>query len=293
MQLIVFLIVYPILWIISILPFPILYLFSDLIYVLIYHIVGYRKKVVRNNLKLAFPKKTDKELKQIEKKFYKHLADMFLEMIKTLSISNAAAEKRYKFTNVELLQQLTKEKSVIINTSHYASWEWVFVLNNFVTDTKGYGVYAVIENKYFDKLVRDIRQKYGTTLITTSDTAKTIFKNKSENIKACYGFVSDQSPMVQKTLHWNEFMGIKVPIHVGAESLAKKADIAMVYMRVKKVGRGYYEATFEMLAKKPNDFENYEISDLYMKKIEEQLHEEPAYYFWTHRRWKHRDKAPK
>ncbi|MCK0159661.1 lysophospholipid acyltransferase family protein [Allomuricauda sp. F6463D] len=293
MQLVVFILVYPLLWIISRLPFKVLYLLSDGVYLLLYNLIGYRKKVVRNNLELVFPEKSEEERLRIEKKFYRHLCDMFLEMIKTLGITNEQMKNRYVFTNVEVFQKLENEgKHIMIMMPHYASWEWVFSLNSMVK-SKAYAVYQPIQNKYFDKLVRDIRSKYGTTLIKTFETREIIAKATQTNELITVGIISDQSPMLNRARHWANFMGVFVPIHVGAEEICKKNGIIPVYLKVKKVGRGYYQATFKTLAEKPEEVEDYKISEAFIKETEKSIREAPEYYFWTHKRWKHKDKAPK
>ena len=167
MQFLVYIIVFPILWIISILPFRVFYWFSDLMYIIVYRIVGYRKKTVRENLALALPHLSIEERLAIEKKFYHHLCDLFLEMVKTLSISKEEMDKRFKITNIELVKEFEKKgKSVALLTSHYASWEWLMTLNN-QTSFFGIGVYKKIGNKYFDQLVRDIRSKFNAELAET------------------------------------------------------------------------------------------------------------------------------
>mgnify|MGYP003138071901 CR=1 FL=1 len=292
MQLVVFIFAYPLLWLVSRLPFRILYLLSDGVYLLLYRIIGYRKKVVRQNLALAFPEKSKTERLQIEKKFYKHLCDIFLEMAKTLGITNEQMNKRYVFTNVEVIQKLESEgKNVMIMMPHYASWEWVFSLNPQVR-SKAYAIYQPIQNKYFDKLVRDIRSKYGTTLIKTYESRKIIADAKNAAELIMVGIISDQSPMLNRTRHWAKFMGVLVPIHVGAEEICKNTDMIPVYLKVEKTGRGYYEATFKILAEDPKEVEDYKISEAFMQEVEAAIHEAPQYYFWTHKRWKHRDKAP-
>jgi len=293
MQLVVYILVYPLLWLISRLPFKILYLISDGVFALLYNVVGYRKKVVRNNLSLALPEKSEEERLLIEKKFYKHFCDMFLEMIKTLGITNKQMKQRYVFTNVEVFQKLENEgKHIMIMMPHYASWEWVFSLNSMVR-SKAYAIYQPIQNKYFDKLVRDIRSKYGTTLIKTYESRDIIAKAKETNELITVGIISDQSPMLQRARHWAKFMGVLVPIHVGAEELCKSHGMIPVYLKVKKVGRGYYEATFKVLAENPSEIADYEISEAFMKETEKAIREAPEYYFWTHKRWKHMGKAPK
>lgn len=293
MQLAAFILVYPLLWLVSRLPFRILYFLSDGVYQLFYHVIGYRKKVVRNNLELVFPEKSNAERLQIEKKFYKHLCDMFLEMIKTLGITNAQMKKRYTFSNVEEVLKLEKDgKNTIIMMPHYASWEWVFSLNSFIK-SEGYAIYQSIQNKYFDKLVRDIRSKYGTTLIRTFDSRTILSNLTSKGELYTVGIISDQSPMPIKAKHWFPFMGITVPVHVGGEELCKKHDLTPLYLKVKKVKRGHYKATFEPLVENVKNATNYEITEAFLKKTEKSIYEAPEYYFWTHKRWKHRDKVPK
>lgn len=292
MQFLVYILAYPFIWVISILPFRLLYAFSDGIYIIIYNLLGYRKKVVQDNLRLVFPDKPESEINDITKKFYHHFCDMMVEAIKSLTISEKSMRKRFKFANVELLNDLEKQnRSIILMCGHYGSWEWIFILQKFVTH-KGYAVYSRLGNKYFDNMVKGIRAKWDSTLITTKETVPTLTRSKVKGDLTISGFVSDQTPLVSRAFHWNEFMGIKVPIHTGAEMLAKRLDMSVVFFRVKRLKRGYYETTFELLAKNPNDFPNYEITDIFTKKLEKQIREAPQYYLWTHRRWKHRDKVP-
>jgi len=293
MQLVVYILVYPLLWLISRLPFKILYFISDGVYALLYNVIGYRKKVVRNNLALVFPEKSEEERLLIEKKFYKHFCDMFLEMIKTLGITNEQIKKRYVFTNAEVMQKLEGEgKSVMIMMPHYASWEWVFSLNTMVK-SRGYGIYQPIQNKYFDRLIRNIRSKYGTTLIKTYESRNIVAAAKKAGQLITVGIISDQSPMLQRARHWTNFMDVLVPIHVGGEEICKSHGMIPVYLKVRKTGRGYYEATFKVLAENPSKVPDYEISEAFINETEKAIREAPEYYFWTHKRWKHMGKAPK
>lgn len=288
MQLLVFIIAYPFLWIVSILPFPIFYFLSDCVYLLVYHIIGYRKKVVRANLALALPHLTAKERLQIEKKSYHHLCDMFLEMVKTMTISSAEMNKRFVVTNLEVMTDLEKKgKSIMLIASHYASWEWLLSFNQKVS-IKGIGVYKKLANKHFDKLVRDIRSKYNTELVPTNQTIPLIANNQRNNIQCIYGLASDQSPKADRIFHWQSFMGIEVPVHTGPEMLAKKYDMNVVFAKVKKIKRGYYELTIVPLSENAKLVPDFEITEAYIKEVEKQIAEAPEYYFWTHKRWKHR-----
>ena len=288
MQFLVYLLLYPILWLISILPFRILYFFSDFIYFIVYNIIGYRKKTVRANLALALPKLSTDERLVIEKKFFHHMCDMFLEMIKTMSISEKEINERYTFTNIEVLENLEKKgKSIALMCAHYASYEWAVSLNRKIS-FEGFAIYKKINNKYFDRLVRDIRSKFKATLITTKETIPTIIENKSKNKLGIYGFASDQSPKLSSVFHWNKFMGIEVPVHTGAEMLAKKYDMNVIFLRTKKIKRGFYEASLEVISEDIKKVPNYEVTDKFLKLVEEQIYEQPEYYLWTHKRWKHK-----
>lgn len=292
MNFIIYILIYPIVWLISILPFRILYLISDGVFIIIYYIIGYRKKVVLNNLHLAFSENNKAENLQICKKFYHHFVDVFIEMIKSFTVSKEEVYKRYKFTNINFFDELYKDgKSVILVGSHYANWEWIMSLDSFV-DYRGYAAYTKVNNSYFNEKVLNSRAKFGTYLIQTSKVVGEIQQNQKNKIQAMYGLLSDQSPQLKKTFYWSEFLGVKVPIHTGAEMLAKRFDMNMVFMDVKKIKRGYYETTFSLITDNATSFPNYKLTDIYLEKVEKQIRTNPEYYFWTHRRFKHKDKVP-
>jgi KDO2-lipid IV(A) lauroyltransferase len=287
MRLIIYVIAYPILWFISILPFRVLYAFSDFVYLVVYYIVQYRKKTVRENIAMALPYLSQKERLIIEKKSFVHLCDLFLEMIKTMTLSDEELNKRFTFSNIEVYQELEKQnKSIAMMMAHYASYEWAISVNSKIKFT-GYAIYKKIANPYFDKLVRDIRSRFKAHLLSTRETVPCIIKNKNNNLLSLYGFASDQSPKVSSAFHWQKFMGIEVPVHTGAEMLSKKYDMNIIFIKVKKIKRGYYQASFEILSENSREIPNYEITDKFLKLVEEQIYEAPEYYLWTHKRWKH------
>lgn len=288
MQFLVYILAYPFLWLISILPFRIFYWLSDFVYFLVYHVVGYRRKTVRENLALTLPHLSDTERKEIEKKFYQHMCDMFLEMIKTMSITPEEMEKRFTITNMDLFHEYeNKGKSVVLVASHYASWEWLLTLNKRML-FNGVGVYKKIANPYFDKLVRKIRGKYDAELVETKKAIPLMAQNQRDGILSLYGLASDQSPKLDRIFHSMKFMGIEVPVHTGAEMLAKKYDLSVIFIKVQKVRRGYYAATIVPIADNPKEYENFEITEKYLREVEKQIYEAPEYYLWTHKRWKHR-----
>ena len=292
MQRLLFLLAYPFLWLISMLPFRLFYLLSDVFFVLVYFVFGYRKKVVLANLAVVFPEKSQKELKAIRRKFYHHFCDMMLEMVRTMNMDIEALKTYYHVSNPEFIRELEKKNSILIVCAHYANWEWNVSINNYV-ESKGYAVYQKIGNPYFDQLIKKIRGRYNTIPITQEETVRTVMRNVQTNTRSIYGMVSDQSPMAQKAQYWDKFMGITVPIYNGPEQLARKLDLAVLFLRVTKVKRGYYSAEFLPITTYGKSTEENEITQQFLQLTEDLIREEPAYYLWTHRRWKHRGKAPK
>lgn len=293
MQFIAYILIYPFLWLISILPFRLLYAFSDGLYVLIYRIIGYRKKTVQENLRLVFPEKSKDEINTITKKFYHHLCDMVVEAIKSMTISEKEMKKRFTFKNIEELKKHEKEgKSIVMMLAHYGSWEWIFILQTYINYT-GYAIYKRLNNQYFDRLVKRIRARYNSYLITTKETFEVLQKAKSKGELTINGFAADQSPKPDKAYHWLNFMGIKVPAYTGAELMAKRLDMPVVFFAVKRIKRGFYETTITTIAENPHNYKDYEITDRFFELVEQQIYEAPEYYLWTHKRWKHRDKVPK
>ncbi|KGL62990.1 lysophospholipid acyltransferase family protein [Polaribacter sp. Hel1_85] len=293
MNFIVFAIAYPIIWVLSRLPMRILYIKSDFLYLLMYYIFGYRKKVVLKNLKLSFPEKSDEELKKISKKFFKHFIDLIMESIKAFSISEKEVLKRYKYKNPELVNQFAKKgRNIALVGAHQANWEWSFN-TPLVLDIDVYGAYTKLNNKYFEKWIKESREKFGVIGYKTSDTVRGMQKNFNDKKQGAYILLSDQSPQPHKTYYWREFFGIKVPIHTGAEMLSKKFDFVVINYVAKKVKRGYYEVEFQLITDSPKEFKDYQITDKFTELTEANIKEQPEFYLWSHRRFKHRDKVPK
>ncbi|RNC87218.1 MAG: lipid A biosynthesis acyltransferase [Winogradskyella sp.] len=292
MQLIAYILIYPILWLISILPFRLLYMLSDVVCFLIYRIFKYRKKVVKSNLRLVFPEKSQKEIEAICSKFYSHLCDLFLEMIKTMSISKSEMHKRFVVKNPEVLHLLEKDgRSCLVMFGHYASYEWCTTMQSHI-NLPGLVIYKKIANTYFDNLVRRIRSKFNTELVDTRNTITRIEEVIANNDPRMIAFLSDQSPKLKKTNHWLEFMGIEVPCFIGAETTAKKYNFPVGYVKINKVKRGHYEADIILITEHPQEEEDYMIMKTFNQLLEEQIRDNPVYYLWTHKRWKHKDKKP-
>ncbi|MCL7763149.1 lysophospholipid acyltransferase family protein [Polaribacter sp. Z014] len=272
----------------------ILYLISDGLYYLNYYIIGYRKKVVLENLRLAFPEKSEKEIIKISKGFLRHLSDFIVETIKTFTISEKEISKRIKYKNIDLLKEVAKNgKSISLVGIHQANWEWLTGLPLQIKKPHFYAAYTKVENKYFEKVVKMSRSKFGGTLYRTTDTIRNIHRNFVNKKQGIYILLSDQSPIINKTHYWSEFMGIKVPIHTGAEALAKRYDMSFVYWTTRKIKRGYYEVEFELITENPKEYKDYQLTDKFLEITERNIRNQPEVYLWSHKRFKHRNKVPK
>jgi len=289
-QFLVFILVYPVIYLISLLPFRLLYLLSDFFYFILYYLVGYRKKVVSNNLRTAFPEKSEEELKVIRKKFYHHFVDIFIEMIKIFTISKKEFMKRVSFTNEEELKAFMKKYPAnILMASHHSNYEWLSIIKQYF-DHPFYVAYKKIENKYFDNLAKKSRSRFGATLITTrrfKPFMNKVFKEKGDGT---FGLISDQNPLPEKALYWRSFFGQRVPVFTGAETFAKEYNYPVAYIDTRKIKRGVYKATFKIITLNPKELPDYQITDKFFEILENQIREQPEYYFWTHKRFKHTGK---
>lgn len=287
MQFVAYHLIYPILWLISKLPWRIFYMLSSCIAFLVYYIIRYRRKTVRANLTLAFPEKSTTEIRSIEKKFYTHVCDMFLEMIKSISISKEDIIARYKVVNLEEFHALERQNNNIITMlGHYGSYEWSNAVD-LVSINPCVGVYKQVKNKYFDQLARDIRSRLGSRIIPSHRVVKQIIKDKQDGVVCSYGMISDQSPKLNNAKFWTDFMGVKTPIFIGSEVIATKLDLTVLYLHVEKKKRGFYEVRFVPITDDHSSLQKYDVTKKYITLLEAQIREKPEYYLWTHKRWKH------
>jgi KDO2-lipid IV(A) lauroyltransferase len=278
---------YPLLYLVSRLPFAILYTLSDLLCFIIHRLVGYRKEIVRSNLKRALPHFSEAEYKRIEKEFYRHFCDIFLEIIKSMGMTKEEMLTRFQVKNIEVLTQFEKEKrSVFILCGHYASWEWMMSLGYHMKHA-GYGIYRPIRNPYFNRLIQRIRSRHNAFMIPQQEAAEIIRTRESINECGVYGFASDQSPRPTPKTYWRTFMGTEVPVYTGAERLARELNIPLVYGEINRVKRGFYEVEFKLLSDQPKTTEVNEITDRYTDWLETQISQDPTQYMWSHRRFKY------
>lgn len=274
---------------ISLLPFRVLFVISDLIYLLAYHVVGYRKDIVRKNLRDSFPEKNEKEIIEIEREFYRWFGDYIVETLKLLSISDASVRKHCVFHNTKMTEEvLGSGQSIALYIGHYCNWEFITSIPLWVhTYYQGSQVYHVLESHVMDKLVCHIRQRKGTVNVTIMDTLRYILSNKKQGRPVMIGLLGDQVPFWNNIGHWMTFMNHpNTPVLTGSERLARRYNMACVYVDMKRIRRGYYEIEFQLMTDKPNEQPEMGITEEYFRRLEKSIHRQPALWLWSHNRWK-------
>ncbi len=241
MQYLVYILIYSILWLISLLPLRVLYFLSKGLYFLIFYCIGYRKNIVYENLRKSFPEKSPEEIKQIAKKFYKYFCRLIMEIVKLISISKEELKSRIKFKSTELLHDLyNKGINGIVMTAHYGNWEWLSGLTNS-TSYKSMAVHKPLSNKYFDRLFIYIRSKTGTEIVNMNKILKAILRNIRDGIPTLSIFNSDQSPVKEHIQYWTTFLNQDTPVFLGAEKIARRTNQAVLFCKIIPVRIGYYE----------------------------------------------------
>jgi KDO2-lipid IV(A) lauroyltransferase len=283
---------YPLWWLLlgfSRLPFPVLYLFSDFLYLILYRLAGYRKKVVAANLANSFPEKTEAERSKLVPLFYKNLCDVIVETVKLASIGPEEMQRRAHFPDLPLLRQYVDAgMPVIVLGAHLANWEWALgagaVSFGFPVD----GVYKPLSNAFFEWFMLRSRSRLGAHLFKMKDTMRDMVKRKG--ISRAISFLSDQTPPRGEIQYWTTFLNQETPFFVGGDKLAASFKYPVLFMGTKRVKRGFYEYNFEFIYDGKTELPKNEhsITEAYARKLERCIRENPADYLWSHKRWKHK-----
>ena len=274
----------------ALLPMRALYVLSDILYVLIYKIAGYRVKVVRRNITASFPDKSKAEWRQLERRFYHHFADYIVETIKLAHISLDEIQQRAYLKNPELVDQLMEKGHTcfILTMGHYGNWEWFSGSTTRFEDSRIYQIYRPLNNKAFDKLFADLRTQFGSFGIKKNDTIRDIIKLKQDKTKSVVIFLADQTPSKANLHYWTEFLHQDTAILTGPERIARKLNLPVIFLDTQKVKRGYYTVDMKLITENAKETpENY-ITERYARLLEKMILRDPAYWLWTHKRWKHK-----
>ncbi|HZH72137.1 MAG TPA: lysophospholipid acyltransferase family protein [Mariniphaga sp.] len=268
------------------LPFRFLYMLSGIVFFVIYRMIGYRRKVVIDNLKNAFPQKTDKEIKQISKRFYKHFSDLSIETIKLSDMDKQDFDNRVKVKHTHFLKALYKQgKSVVVLTMHYNNWEWSSCIPLHLHHIP-VAVYKPLHNKKFNTYMNRIRSGFGAEMIPTDKVLRRVLESVEKNEVISLWLAGDQTPPLFHKF-WLPFLNRQTLFYKGPAAIARRFNFPVVFQKIEKNGRGKYTITFELLIANPAEFDEQEIMNIYIQKMEEVIKEQPEYYLWSHKRWKH------
>jgi len=270
----------------SLLPLRILYFFSDLFYYFIYYLAAYRKKVVFLNLTRSFPDKTQREIRIIAKKSYHHLCDLIVESIRLFSMPRAELLARNKFVNPGLLDEFYEQgRSIIIVAGHYDNWEMFAHSCNLQMKHQAVGIYTPLSNQFFEKKFSASRSRFGVVLLPKAGV-KEYFAAHRDQVKAVV-FGTDQSPsLASKRVYWMNFLNQDTAVMFGSEKYAREYNYPVIFARVLRSARGYFNISFELLEENPAAAPYGSITEGHTRLLEKQIMAKPEYWLWTHKRWK-------
>jgi len=269
----------------SLLPWKVLYGISTILYFFLYKMLKYRSRVVTNNLKHSFPEKDPEELLQIQKTFYRHFFDIVVETIKLFSAKPEEIIERSKIINPKVLNQYYDQgREVAVVGGHYGNWEYVAISLQPQLKHQVLGIYHQFKNAFFEKVMFESRTKTGMIFVSRKKVKEGFFKDNDNKYAVIFG--ADQFPANAKKVHFTTFLNQRTAVAFGPEKFAKERNMVVIWGENTRVGRGRYEITFKVLTENPRDEAPGVITDLHTKALEEEIIKSPAYWLWTHKRWK-------
>lgn len=282
-----YMITYSLVWLLHLLPERLLYFLSDLLCLLMHYVVRYRKKVVYDNIAKAFPEFGRKEIRNTARKFYHHFCDLILESAVSHFYTESEALEKITYRNLEVLNELySKGKLVMAVTGHYGNWEYLTTLGA-LSPYPVLGIYKPLKNKYFDRMVKKNRTRFDCTPVPMEMITRSLMAHHRDHKPVLTVILSDQRPMFHQIQYWTKFLGRDTPLYLGTEKLAIKLEAAVVFFKIRKIRRGRYEGEIEVICEDPAGLKNHQITEAHVRILEKLIREEPGYWLWSHRRWKH------
>jgi KDO2-lipid IV(A) lauroyltransferase len=281
-------IIYPLWYLLSLLPLGVLYILSDALFHLLYHLLRYRRRIVHKNLVESFPEKSEAEIRQVERGFYHFFCDYIVESLKMMTISPEEMKRRMVFKGIEQFDEVVEAGgSCALYLGHYCNWEWVSSVPLWVTPKAKCGqIYHPIENPEFDRLFLKQRGRMGAVSIPMNDTLREILRYRSEHQPVIIGYISDQVPHWRNIHHWCDFLHHDTPVLTGTERIVRKVNHAVFYLEMTRVRRGYYEGEIKLITREPQSLPEYEITTRYFQMLEASIRRRPEFWLWSHNRWK-------
>ena len=288
MKKLLYYLVYSLWYAFSLLPLRIHYCISDVMFFIIFYVLRYRRRTVWLNIVTSFPEMEPEEHRDIERRFYRWFCDFLVESVKYMTISESQIKKRMVFKGMDVVNQCVSEgQSCAVYLGHYGNWEWVTSLPLWVSSKAQCGqIYHPLENKDFDRLFLKTRQRFEAVCIPMNDSLRRILEYKRQGKPTVIGYIADQAPFWWNIHHWTTFMHHDSAVFTGTERIARRMNQSTFYLDVHRIKRGYYEVEFKLMTREPQKMEEYELTDLYFKMLEQSIRRQPECYLWTHDRWK-------
>lgn len=281
-------ILFLLIWLTGHLPLRFLYFISDCLFPSFYYLVAYRKKLTINNIKNSFPDWSEEQVTKTVKKFYHYFIDLLMESISGYFMDKDELQRRFIIKNAELCNKIHDTgKSICVVLSHYGNWELSAAIQ-FSLKHRVLGIYKPLNNKFYDTVLKERRERYGAELIPMEKILKSIIDYRNKNIPTITFFLADQRPLKAHIQYWLKFLNQDTPVVLGPEKISRKFNMAVFFMNIIPVKRGFYEAEFIPLFENAGKTEPYEITIKYHEIMEEIIRKKPEYWLWTHNRWKHK-----
>ena len=284
----IYLLTYAGMWLLALLPFRAIYVLSDGLAFLMQHVIHYRRKVVRTNLRNSFPEKSAEELKEIENKFYHYICDYMLEEVKTLRISFEELTRRMTYENKEeYLNMIDKYGGIVLLIPHYANFEWIIGMGAIMQPGDlPVQVYKPLHNPYLDEMFKRIRSRFGGYNVPKHSTAREMIKLRREHKRMAVGLITDQSPNRSEAHYWTTFLHQDTVFMDGAERIARMMDFPVFYCELIRQKRGHCRGIFDLITETPKQTADGEITECFARRLEQTIRRDPPYWFWSHKRWK-------
>lgn len=273
------------------LPFGVLYRIADMLFLLLYYLVGYRRRVIRENLAGSFPEKSRKELRDIERRFYRNFADYIVETVKLLHVSDKEMMRRMTFSSVETIDEaLSQGRPVVCYFAHLGNWEWAPSITLWSRlhpgkDAQFCQIYRPLRNQWFDSLMLRIRGRFGAVSLPKRRSFLDLLRYRKEGMPTVTGFMSDQKPSHGDIIHVVSFLNRPTAIITGTETVCRRLDALPVYWRMSKPSRGHYH--IDVTPMEADLSREFALTDLYARMLEDNIRENPALWLWSHKRWKY------
>jgi len=279
---------FSLLYLLSLLPLRLLYVVSDGLFLLVFYVVRYRRRLVHRNMSDAFPDRSPAEILRTEKLFYRWLCDYMVETVKMLSMSERQMRRRMTFVGVDAVNRCVDEgQSVALYLGHYCNWEWITSIPLHLSPNAWGGqIYHVLENKAMDRLFLRLRQRWHSTCIPMAETLRRMVAFRQKGQPVVVGYIGDQVPFWNNIHHWCQFLNHDTPVLTGTERLVRRLGHAAFYLHITRPRRGYYVCEFQLITRQPQQLKEFELTDIYFSRLEQDIVAAPQYWLWTHNRWK-------